>query len=108
MKRYYGELPKISNGDWVRYEDHRESLLNLNLELDSIREERDELKTTLNEWKQLARQYQQERDQLKAKVNIALELCTEVENDLDLPPVKWALRCARLINKLRNKQEEEW
>lgn len=36
---------------------------------------------------------------LKSKV---LELCSAVENDEDLPPVKYALKCGRLINEVKD------
>lgn len=35
----------------------------------------------------------------KAKV---IELCSAVENDDDLPPVKYALKCGRLINEVKD------
>jgi hypothetical protein len=38
-------------------------------------------------------------DGLKSKV---LELCSAVENDEDLPPVKYALKCGRLINEVKD------
>lgn len=31
-----------------------------------------------------------------------LELCSAVENDDDLPPVKYALKCGRLINEVKD------
>ena len=37
-------------------------------------------------------------DELRAK---ALDLCAAVENENDLPPVKYALKCGRLISELR-------
>ena len=37
-------------------------------------------------------------DELRAK---ALDLCAAVENENDLPPVKYSLKCGRLINELR-------
>ena len=36
---------------------------------------------------------------LKSKV---MELCSAVENDEDLPPVKYALKCGRLINEVKD------
>ena len=46
---------------------------------------------------------EQERDQLK---ELALQLCDAVENNDDLPPIKYALKCGYLVNQLRQKAQE--
>ncbi|WP_027854404.1 hypothetical protein [Marinobacterium litorale] len=45
-----------------------------------------------------------ERDQLKA---MALRLCDAVENMDELPPTKYALKCGRLVNQIRQQATAE-
>ena len=43
------------------------------------------------------------RNQLQ---ELALQLCDAVENNDDLPPIKYALKCGYLVNKVRQKAQE--
>ena len=63
-------------------------------------------KATFKAWQQqqdLRTKLEQERDQLK---ELAMQLCDAVENNDDLPAIKYALKCGYLVNKLRQKAQE--
>ena len=72
--------------------------------LERVELQRDTFKRAYLLEKDKNEQLTKERDQLN---KLALQLCDAVENNDDLPQIKYALRCGYLVNKLRQKAQDQ-